>query len=193
MADSTPSKPKSVLAEQYKVPAEQLHDDEVTLRRWHLSDAQRLFEAAESSLPELKAWMPWAAHGYTLKDAETFLRITTADWDRGADYNYAILVNEQIIGSCGLMSPARGYVGMGMGYWLATPMTGRGLATKAAALLTRAAFDCGAELVQIWHAVGNGKSRAIPERLGYEFLGDFEDLQIAERGAMGLWQKDRLV
>ncbi|KAM3506235.1 hypothetical protein MY11210_007631 [Beauveria gryllotalpidicola] len=191
MAESTPPKPKSVLAEQYKVPAEQLHDGDVTLRRWHPSDAQRLFDAAESSLPELKAWMPWAANGYTLQDAETFLRITTADWDRGAGYNYAILANEQIIGSCGLMSPARGDVGMGMGYWLATPMTGRGLATKAAALLTRAAFGCGAELVQIWHAVGNGKSRAVPERLGYEFLGDFEHLQIAEPGAMGLWQKDR--
>ncbi|KAJ6788730.1 hypothetical protein PWT90_03928 [Aphanocladium album] len=190
MAVSTLAK-KPVPADRYKVPAEQLSDGEVTLRRWQMGDAQSLLAAAEVSLPELKAWMPWAANGYTLEDAETFLSITTADWDKGRGYDWAIVVDAEVVGSCGLMTPAKGSDGMGMGYWLATPVTGRGLATRAAALLTQAAFDCGAESVQIWHKVANGKSRAIPERLGYRFLGQYDDLQIRESGEMGLWQKDK--
>ncbi|XWW96098.1 hypothetical protein V2A60_004068 [Cordyceps javanica] len=190
MAVSTPPEPKPVLGGRYRVPPEQLSDGDVTLRRWHTKDAGDLLAAALPSLPELKAWMPWAANGYTLEDAETFLSLTTAEWGEGKVYNYALIVDEKIVGSFGLMNPAKGSAGMGMGYWLATPMTGRGLATKAAGLLTTAAFDCGAELVQVWHAVANVKSRAVPERLGYQYLGQYEDLQIAERGAMGLWQKD---
>ncbi|ATY65367.1 ribosomal N-acetyltransferase [Cordyceps militaris] len=190
MAEPTPPKSKPVLADRYKVPSEQLTDGAVTLRRWHLRDAKALLAAAVPSLPELKIWMPWAANGYTLADAESFLSITTADWDRGAGYNYAVLVDAQVVGSVGLMNPAQGPDGMGIGYWLATSVTGRGLASKAAALLTQTAFDCGAELVQIWHAVANAKSRAVPERLGYRYLGEHEDLQISERGVMGLWQKD---
>ncbi|KAJ3480694.1 hypothetical protein NLG97_g8009 [Lecanicillium saksenae] len=190
MADSTPPE-KPVLADRYKVPAEQLSDGVVTLRRWQVEDAQKLFAAAEPSVAELKAWMPWAANGYTLEDAETFLSITTVDWDKGRGFDFAIVANDKVVGSCGLMSPAMGSDGMAMGYWLSTPATGRGLATKAAALLTQAAFDCGAELVQIWHKVANGKSRAIPERLGYRFLGQYDNLQIREPGEMGLWQKDK--
>lgn len=191
MADSTSSQQKPLLGDRYKVPAERLSDGNVTLRRWQISDAQSLFEAAEPSLPELKVWMPWAANGYTLADAETFLRIAVDGWAKGEAYNYAVIVDERVVGSFGLMSPARGGVGMGMGYWLATSVTGRGLASQAAVLLTQAAFDCGAELVQIWHQASNGKSRAIPQRLGYQFLGEFDDLKISEPGMIGLWQKDR--
>lgn len=186
MADATPP-----VLTQYKVPADQLGDGNVTLRRWQKEDAPGLLAAAEDALPELKMWMPWAANGYTLKDAESFLAISTAAWDKGREYDYAIVVDGTIAGSCGLMTPALGSLGMGMGYWLATSVTGRGSATKAAALLTQAAFDCGAEVVQVWHKVANDKSRAIPKRLGYRFLGEHDDLQISEPGLMGLWQMDR--
>ncbi|OAA72896.1 acetyltransferase [Akanthomyces lecanii RCEF 1005] len=191
MADSIPPLQKPVLGDRYKVPAEMLSDGEVTLRRWQLSESQSLFEAAEPSLPELRVWMPWAANGYTLADAEAFLRIAADGWTKGEAYNYAVVVDGRTVGSFGLMEPAQGSVGMGMGYWLATAVTGRGLASRAAALLTQAAFDCGAELVQIWHQAKNGKSRAIPQRLGYQFLGEFDDLKISEPGMIGLWQKDR--
>ncbi len=191
MADSTLPKQKAVLADRYSVPPEQLSDGEVTLRRWYISEAQDLYVAAAASLPELQLWMPWAADGYTLADAATFIRAAADGWDKGEAYNYAVVVEDRVVGSFGLMPPARGGAGMGMGYWLATAATGRGLATRAAALLTDAAFEAGAEMVQIWHRAENGKSRAVPQRLGYRYLGEHHDLPIAECGLMGLWQKDR--
>ena len=106
-------------------------------------------------------------------------------------YNFAVIVNNEVIGSFGLMSAIVGNAGMGVGYWLATPATGKGLATRAAGLLTRTAFDLGAELVQIWHHAGNARSMAIPRRLGYRFLGVQSVPKLEEEGPLGVWQLDR--
>lgn len=191
MADATASRATYLLGDRYQVPPDQLSDGEVTLRRYHINDASDLFAAAEKSLPELTAWMPWAANGYTLADAESFLKTSTGEWVGKKGYNYALVINGEICGSFGLMNPVIGDAGMGMGYWLGTPWTGRGYATRAASLLTQAAFDCGAEAVQIWHDSRNGKSRAIPERLGYRYLGEYNSLEIIEKGPHGVWQIDK--
>lgn len=186
---SEPQKP--VLGDTYPKPPELLHDGNLTLRRWKIADAPALHAAAEASLTELKAWMPWAKNGYTLDDAKAFITMTSPEWDAGKVYNYAVVVDNEIIGSFGLMDPVLGNTGMGMGYWLATPATGKGLATRAAGLLTRTAFDLGAELVQIWHHVDNGRSKAVPRRLGYRFLGEQLSPKVNEEGPHGFWQLDR--
>lgn len=190
MADTT-KKPKVALADKYKVPAELLTDGEITLRRWHITDADALHAAAAASLPELQRWMPWAAHGYTLADAVTFINSTTGDWEHGEDYTFALIVDGEIVGSVGLMRPVVGDMGMATGYWIKTVVTGRGLATKATALLTKTAFALGAEAMQIWHHVDNEKSRAIPARLGFRCLGEWDDLEIGSGGMHGVWQMDR--
>ena len=188
MADNTR---KIILRDKYSVPSDVLGDDQVTLRRWRIEDADALQSAAASSLPELKPWMPWAKNGYTIDDAKSFLTMTAAEWDAGKGYNWALIVDDEVVGSFGLMDPAVGDVGMGMGYWIATHVTGRGLATRAAGLLTRTAFGLGAVLVQIWHHVDNKKSRAIPERLGYKLLEEQASPKITEQGPHGIWQLDK--
>lgn len=179
------------LKEKYNKPPEELTNGEITLRRWKIGDAAALASAASTSLSELKPWMHWAANGYNEDDARTFLALTTAEWDQGKVYNYALIVDGQVAGSFGLMDPIHGDDGVGMGYWIATPLSGRGLATKAVALLTRCGFDIGAELVQIWHLIGNTRSEAIPRRLGYQFMGTYkfdDDPRINPKGWHGLWQ-----
>lgn len=189
MTTSEPKKP--VLGDNYPKPPELLHDGELTLRRWNIADAPALHSAAAASLPELKVWMPFAKNGYTLDDAKGFLTMTSPEWDDGKAYNYAVIVDDKIVGSFGLMDPLVGNVGMGIGYWLATPATGKGLATRAAGLLTKTALDLGAELVQIWHHVDNERSKAVPRRLGYRFLGEQLSPRLNEEGLHGVWQLDR--
>lgn len=183
--------PRQPLKDKYKIPPEELTDGEITLRRWRIDDVAALASAAASSLPELKPWMPFAANGYNEDDARTFLTLTTAEWDQGKVYNYALVVDGAVSGSFGLMDPIHGNDGVGMGYWISTPKSGRGLATRAATLLTSCGFSIGAELVQIWHAMGNVRSEAIPRRLGYQFMGTYEfddDPRINPKGLHGLWQ-----
>src|SRR5213079_3389094 len=55
-----------------------------------------------------------------------------------------------------------------LGYWLDGPHQGRGIATRAAARLTDYAFqeqDC--HRIMLHCALGNLKSRAVAERLGF--------------------------
>ncbi|KAJ2975584.1 hypothetical protein NQ176_g5442 [Zarea fungicola] len=191
IGDDIPPRPRYLLGDKYKVPAEQLTDGVVTLRRWKIENAPDSFDAVEKSMPELEAWMPWAAGGYTIEDAKIFMAKTTADWDAKTGYNYAVIVDGTICGSFGLMNAVIGDTGMGMGYWLGTPWTGHGYATRAASLLTQAAFDCGAELVQIWHNSKNEKSGNVPKRLGYRYVGEYKALQIIETGPFGVWQMDK--
>ncbi|KAG6010311.1 hypothetical protein E4U43_008603 [Claviceps pusilla] len=155
-----------------QAPPELLADGELYLRRWQVSDADALEAAASSSIAELSLWMPWAAKGYSGKDAQQFLEFTTRSWEAGDQYDYAVIIDGQPSGSCGLMRPSREKTDtFEIGYWLATNVTGRGWATRAAALLVKVARELDAKQVRIVHAQLNIRSSKIPLRLGFTCTG----------------------
>ena len=165
MATPTTPQPLGPLPEHIKL-------GHVELRRWQLCDAQAQFAAAESSLSELRKWMIWAANGYTLENARCFLEFTHDQWDKGKQFDYAIVVDGQVCGSMGLAVQFDKAPGtLDLGYWLATSKTGRGIVSCAAAALARAAFHSGTEYVQIRNDKNNRKSGAVPQRLGFTCLG----------------------
>ncbi|KAJ6446964.1 GCN5-related N-acetyltransferase (GNAT) domain-containingprotein [Purpureocillium lavendulum] len=181
-------------------PPERLHDsnEDLVLRRWRTTDTDALYAAASTSIVELSQWMPWAAKGYTKADAEDFLaRRAGPAWDKGEDYSFAIITEGRIVGSCGLMRRI-GPGGLEIGYWIASDATGRGVATRAAAMLARAAFALGADRVQIRHDEANERSAGVPRRLGFRCLGQVPPLDaVDEMPAPGmrspkdiLWQLD---
>ncbi len=98
-------------------------------------------------------------------------------WDEGRTWSYAITRAEDtdnVLGSCdiGLWDGNRG---LNLGYWLATEYLGRGYATRATAMLVRAAFeDMGTRLVRIVHDAANERSARIPRRLGFECVGEHQ-------------------
>lgn len=169
-AEEQPQKP--TLGSKYKTPPEVIESDTITLRRWRLDDVELQYEAAHASIDELKPYMAWAENGYTLADSDFFMNKATGDWDRGMEYNYAVMVDGKPNGSCGLMKPFEGDKGFGIGYWVATPVAGRGVGKQLARMLTKAALDAGAESVQIWHDLENKRSEAIPKGLGYTSIGE---------------------
>lgn len=177
-----------------RAPPEHLVEGDLILRRWQFSDADALRAAASGSLVELSRWMPWAAEGYDLAKAQQFLDFTNKAWDTGDEYDFAIIVNGQVSGSFGIMQPGSKLPhALEIGYWLANEATGRGLATRATALLTRIAFEIGAEHVQIRHDELNDRSAAIPRRLDFTCLG-IHNLPVRKDGAevkSVLWQTDR--
>jgi RimJ/RimL family protein N-acetyltransferase len=190
--DSTP--PATAPSKPIRAPAEELVDGDFILRKWQLSDAEALNAAANSSIAELARWMPWAEDGYDLPKAQQFLDFTTKAWTAGDEYDFAIMVDGQAKGSFGLMKPvSKAPDTLEIGYWLDSQVTGRGFATRATALLTRVAFEVGAEHVQIRHDERNFRSGAIPRRLGFRCLG-IHNLPVGKDGEdvkSMLWQKDR--
>lgn len=156
-----------------KHPPEELVDGEIQLRRWRSDDVDTLHALVNRSLPELSPWMPWAANGFSREDAAEAIRIGSDGWDAGEEFEYAITVDGQVRGSCRIVK--RGGPGVfELGYWLGSGETGRGLATRASALLVGIAFEWGADCVEVRNDDRNVRSGLIPRRLGFSCVGSRE-------------------
>lgn len=161
-------------------PKETATDGTVTIRRWREADADVLFRIITASRVRLAEWMPWARNPtFEPEEAAAFTQRAQTGWEDGTRWGYAITITEGeggkevIVGSCGLR-PLKDQPGVNVGYWLAEGHTGKGYATRAAKMLTEAAFEMNAASVRILHDSANLKSRAVPERLGFECQGDVE-------------------
>ena len=146
---------------------------DVTLRAWSVADAGPLRAALEASDAHLRAWTPWVVDGRVPGlSLEERLAIHAAQFASGAEWVYGLFDRggTEVLGGCGLY-PRIGPNAVELGYWLAAHATGRGLATRAAAALTRVAFASPSiDHVEIRCEPGNVASARVPERLGYRLV-----------------------
>jgi ribosomal-protein-serine acetyltransferase len=147
-------------------PAEVIDAGPAILRRWRASDLDASCAAVFASLEHLRPWMPWAVDFSRAAQAD-FLAGCGRDWRAGVAYNYAMVVDDEIVGSAGLMARI-GMGGLEIGYWVHQAYTRRGLATAASAALVEQAFTLpGIDRVQIVHDELNVASGGVPRKLGF--------------------------
>ncbi|MBX2802077.1 MAG: GNAT family N-acetyltransferase [Myxococcales bacterium] len=147
-----------------------LTDGDVQLSRIHPQDCVDLLEAVRASLTQLCTWQGWAHPDYSLDDAADYVASAWQTWSAGRGYDFAIRRegDPRILGMCSLneMSPVRRSANLG--YWVRTEVTGQGLATTAARLLARFGFErVGLRRISLFHAVGNGASGRVAEKVGF--------------------------
>ena len=156
----------------------------VVLRRYHESDIDGLYAAVEESRDHLRPHMPWADE--SRHEFVAFLTAAIAQWDRGADRNYAIVddADGRYLGGCGLHDRV-GADGREIGYWLVAAATGRGIVTAAARALTATALAMdGVSRVEIHCDEANVRSAAVARRLGFR-LDRIEADRISAPGDLG--------
>jgi len=140
------------------------------VRCWDPRDAPLLKDAVDSSLEDLRPWMPWAVdEPQPLEEKVALLRRFRGRFDLGEDFTYGILDDSETVafGGTGLHTRS-GANTLEIGYWIRSSHAGRGLATESTAALVRVAFEvCGVERVLIRTDPANERSRAIPRRLGF--------------------------
>lgn len=147
-------------------PSAELRRDGIWLSRWSVHDLDECVQVVTESLDHLIPWMAWAA-GYTRDTAATYLRDCVRKWAAGTAFDYAIRSESgAIIGSVSLMTRIGGG-GLETGYWLHPEHTGKGVITRAVAVLVDEAFRIGANRVEIVHDAANTRSGAVPRRLGF--------------------------
>lgn len=164
--------------------------EDVTLRRWRSADVPELHRVVQESLDHLAPWMPWVSGGYSVTDAADFIAGAEDEWARGVAFHYAITVGGEVAGAASLMARI-GPGGLEIGYWLHPARVGLGLASKAARALTEAAFEAGADRVEIVTDVANTRSAAVPRRLGFVEVARRpaqEPLTPAESGTDIIWR-----
>jgi RimJ/RimL family protein N-acetyltransferase len=173
---------------------DRIEADDVVLRRWLTTDAEALSAAVAASDGHLRPWMPWmAAEPLSPAAREGLLSRWQREWEAGGDSVLGLFVDGAAAGSFGLHR-RRGPETLEIGYWVHVAHLRLGLATRAAGLLSEAALAVpGITRVEIHHDKANTASAGVPQRLGYEFVGERPDRPEApgEVGIDCVWRLER--
>lgn len=140
------------------------------LRQAALEDLAEVLAATRAERARLAPWLGWAAGEIAEEDTRAFLLAARELWLRRALPTLTLRTTEGLAGMCGL-NPLEGRAAH-IGYWLTAAAEGRGLARAAVRWLARHAFEAlDLDRVEIRCAVGNTRSRALPEALGFRLEG----------------------
>jgi ribosomal-protein-serine acetyltransferase len=148
-------------------------DDELSLVLAEERHAGVMTELIARNQARLARWEPWAEHPPTLESTRAYIRTALEDFVRGRQISTIMAVDggQRFIGRCGMrINPQLG--NGDVGYWIDGEYEGRGLTSRATrALITAAIGDLGLRKIDIRTSVGNKRSRALAERLGFGFEG----------------------
>jgi len=172
--------------------------DEITLRTLVPDDAMALFQATEESRLYLREWLPWLDNMRTPEDSRKFIEYTIQMIDERKSMVFGIFSNGRLSGTAGYNQLDWQNSSCQIGYWLSKHSTGRGTMTRSVQVLIDYAFEkLGLNRVEIRCAIGNVKSRSIPERLGFRLEGHVRETEwlydhYVDHAVYGLLKRDRM-
>jgi ribosomal-protein-serine acetyltransferase len=145
----------------------------VRLRPFRPGDAAAVLEAVVESGAGLSRYETWAHPGFTLQDAEEYVGWWIKSRGTGAAHYFAIEGPAgRFLGACGLSGIDRAHRCAGVGFWVRSSASGRGVASEAARLVVEFAFEhLGLERVEVMAAVDNAASRRVAEKIGAQREG----------------------
>lgn len=143
-------------------------DEDLSLKLMDIRDGEKVFELTNHSREHLREWLPWLNTTTKLEETIEFIKITLKGFAENKSLNTVILFKGTIVGVAGYNSINWSNKTAYIGYWLGEEYQGNGIMTKVAKALTDYAFtELNLNKVEIRAAVGNKKSRSIPERLNF--------------------------
>lgn len=147
-------------------------DSATALRVLREADAAELFALTEANRAYLRRWLPWVDLVTSEEDSRSFLRTVVEQREQGRGTTFGILYEGALGGVIGYLPIDRVNRIGEIGYWLAEPLTGRGIMTQCCRFVVRYGFlTLDLNRIQIACGTENRESRAIPERLGFRFEG----------------------
>jgi ribosomal-protein-serine acetyltransferase len=142
--------------------------EDAELRLLEARHAEPLFALVEQNRAHLRRWLPWVEGNQSVADSHTFIRNALQQFANNNGLQAGIWQRDALAGVIG-----HNYIDWSngkteLGYWLSAAYQGHGLMTRACRALTDYSFnELHLNRVEIHCAVGNVRSRAIPERLGF--------------------------
>jgi RimJ/RimL family protein N-acetyltransferase len=128
--------------------------------------------AIRDSFAELREWMEWAREIPSVSESRMQQEHARRKFLAREDLQLILFKGDRIVGGTGLHRIDWDIPRFEIGYWVRTPDQRRGYVTEAVTTLESFAFEAlGARRVEIRTDRRNARSRAIPERLGYDFEG----------------------
>lgn len=147
-------------------------DEHSELRLLEERHANELTELTDRNRQHLREWLPWLDNNRTVEDRKNFIRSTLQQFANNDGFQAGIWYDGKLAGVVGYHGIDWNDRRTSLGYWQGAEFGGKGLMTKSCRALTTHAFEAyGLNRVTIACATKNGKTRAIPERLGFELEG----------------------
>lgn len=137
-------------------------------------DGKAVFHALKASANELKPWMPFAQKEQSLEEVEENIRQAYVNFLKREDLRLLVFLRKsgEFIASTGLHRINWAVRKFEIGYWIDSRFSGNGYVTEAVEGITDfARKELNARRIEIRCDARNVKSRAIPERLGFQLEG----------------------
>ena len=142
--------------------------DGIDLRPLTTADAPALFAAVDRNRLRLRKWLPWLDSSNSVHDMRAFLEQQERENASRSSLTTGIWVDEEIRGAISLHRIDARHRSSSVGYWLDAAVEGRGIMTRACrALVTEGFQTYGLHRIEIRCALGNHRSCAIAQRLGF--------------------------
>lgn len=150
-------------------PPEQIETERLLLRKPRLDDAPALF-AAYTHDPEVTRYLLWKTNAH-VGETEVFLQRCQKVWAKEDGYPFVICLKETNA-QIGMVEIHGNEVRVGLGYVLAKPYWGKGIATEAARTLVQWALnEANIYRVQATCDVDNLASARVLEKAGMQYEG----------------------
>lgn len=149
-------------------------DDEVSLRLFNRDDAAEFYDLTINSKPYLKEWLGWLDYTKSVEDTLQNIQSRYKELIENDGYpqSFAIIYKGKIAGTIGFNEIYKANKIGVVGYWLGEEFQGNGIMTKAFKSLIDYGFnDLKLNRIEARVAVGNKKSRALPEKFGFKEEG----------------------
>ena len=152
----------------------ELTDGLVLLRAPQAEDIPAVYAAVRESLPEMHPWMDWATEAYNEASTQSWLEFVQLAWLHSSAFQFAIIDpdNGQYIGGCGVDGINEKNRFCNLGYWVRTSRARQGIASHAARLAAKFAFQTiGLIRAEIVIASGNLASQRAAQKAGAHYEG----------------------
>lgn len=153
-------------------------DPDTELRILEIRHAPRLFALVDANRLHLRQWLPWVDATKSADDSRVFIDLTLRQLAQSNGFHAGIWNQGELAGVIGHHRIDWTNGATTLGYWLGETFQGKGLMTRAVQAFVHHGFvDLKLNRFEIRCALGNQRSRAIPERLGFKPEGVLRDAE----------------
>lgn len=164
-------------------------DDTLALQFLEEIHAKQLYDLIDSNRTHLRQWLPWVDSMVTVENVADYILHCKKQFDEGTDFGFCIMYENKMAGRTGIHRINRQNRIGEIGYWLADVLQGKGIVTKCCQALIHFGFtELGLNRIVIKCAVGNDKSRAVAEKLGFKQEGILRQAEWVNGKFLDLYQ-----
>ena len=147
-------------------------DENISLEFLEIIHAESLYNLVNDNRTYLREWLPWVDQMQSVANFEQYITNCKKQAADQADFGYSIIIDKNIVGRIGMHHINQQNKIGEIGYWLAGSLQGRGIISKCCKALIHHSFTALAlNRIEIKCAVGNDKSKAVIEKLGFKQEG----------------------